>query len=293
MRVAIYGRRPDEAKVPYIRLLLHELAIRQADVVVFKQFKRELQKEIPELEKCPSFSNHKDIAGKIDFMISIGGDGTLLDTVTLIRDSGTPVLGINIGRLGFLSSIGKEEISHALNCLVEGRFTIDKRSMVHLDDNGNLFGEVNYALNEFTIHKRESTSMIRINTFINDDFLTSYWADGLIVATPTGSTAYSLSCGGPIILPESKSFVITPVAPHNLSMRPIVIPDHSVVSFEPESRQGRFYCTLDSRQEEVKSNLRLTVRKEDFHFNLIRLPESNFLQTLRNKLLWGYDKRNF
>jgi len=293
MRVAIYGRKPDEEKLPFIRLLFHELNRRNAEIKVFKRFQRELQEDIAELAKLKSFNKHQDLRGKTDYLISIGGDGTLLDTLTFIRDSGIPVLGINIGRLGFLSSIGKEEIGHALNALEEGKYLIDKRSMIRLDAAPHLFGEINYALNEFTIHKRESTSMIRINTYINEEFLTTFWADGLIVATPTGSTAYSLSCGGPIILPESKNFVITPVAPHNLSVRPIVVPDDSVIRFEPESRQDQFYSTLDSRQEEIKSQHELIVRKADFSFNLIRLPENNFLKTLRNKLHWGYDKRNF
>lgn len=293
MRVGIYGRKPDEEKLPFIRLLFHELYRRKAEIKVFKRFQRELEQDISDIGRLTSFQRYQDLLGNCDFLISIGGDGTLLDTLTFVRDSGIPVLGINIGRLGFLSSIGKEEIGHALNALEEEKYLIDQRSMIRLDAKPSLFGEINYGLNEFTIHKRESTSMIRINTYINEEFLTTFWADGLIVATPTGSTAYSLSCGGPIILPDSKSFVITPVAPHNLSVRPIVVPDNSVLRFEPESRQGRFYCTLDSRQEEIKSQYELIVRKADFKFNLIRLPENNFLKTLRNKLHWGYDKRNF
>ncbi len=293
MRVAIYGRKPDAEKLPFIRMLFHELQRRKAEVMVFKRFQHELQNEIPDLARIKSFQKHQEFRGKTDCLISIGGDGTLLDTLMLVRDSGIPVLGINIGRLGFLSSIGKEEIAHALHALEEGNYLIDRRSMLRLDASPHLFGEINYCLNEFSIHKRESTSMIRINTYINEEFLTTFWADGLIVATPTGSTAYSLSCGGPIILPDSKSFVITPVAPHNLSVRPIVVPDESVIRFEPESRQDQFYCTLDSRQEEIRSQHELIVRKADFSFNLIRLPENNFLKTLRNKLHWGYDKRNF
>ena len=225
-------------------------------------------------------------------MISLGGDGTLLDTVTLVQDKGIPVLGINYGRLGFLANIGKEEIRSAIKALVEGTYVTENRTLIHLDADIPIFNGVPYALNEFTLQKKDSSSMIKIHTYLNGEFLNTYWADGLIVATPTGSTGYSLSCNGPIVFPESGSLVITPVAPHNLNIRPIVIPDNNIISFEVEGRTDSFICTLDSRRVVVPKEAQLAVKKETFGINLIRLNENNFLQTLRNKLSWGLDKRN-
>ncbi|MGF2413670.1 MAG: NAD kinase [Ferruginibacter sp.] len=219
-------------------------------------------------------------------------NSNLLDTVTLVRDKGIPVLGINYGRLGFLANLGKGELQVAVEALVNRTYVIDKRTMLHLDANVPLFGDVPYALNEFTLLKKDSSSMIKIHTYLNGEFLNTYWADGLIVATPTGSTGYSLSCNGPVVFPDSGSFVITPVAPHNLNIRPIVVPDNNIISFEVEGRTDGFLCTLDSRREFVTKEIQLAVRKEAFGINLIRLNENNFLQTLRNKLSWGLDVRN-
>ena len=228
----------------------------------------------------------------IDCLISLGGDGTLLDTVTLVKDTGIPVLGINYGRLGFLANIGKEELNTAFEALVDRKYVLDKRTLLHLDANMPLFDDTPYALNEFSIHKKDTSPMIKIHTYLNGEFLNTYWADGLIVATPTGSTGYSLSCNGPVVFPDSASFVITPVAPHNLNIRPIIVPDNTIVSFEIEGRTDGFLCTLDSRRELVTKEIQLAVKKESFGINLIRLNENNFLQTLRNKLSWGLDKRN-
>jgi NAD+ kinase len=216
----------------------------------------------------------------------------LLDTITLVRDKNIPVLGINFGRLGFLASLGRDELHSAVQSLVKRTMVIDKRSLIHLDADKSLFGDVPYALNEFAIHKTDTSPMIKIHTYLNGEFLNTYWADGLIVATPTGSTGYSLSCSGPIVFPESSSFVITPVAPHNLNVRPIVVPDNNIISFEIEGRADQFICALDSRKEIVDKNVQLAVRREDFTINLVRLNENNFLQTLRNKLSWGLDTRN-
>jgi NAD+ kinase len=225
-------------------------------------------------------------------MISLGGDGTMLDTVTLVQDSGIPVLGINYGRLGFLANIGKEEIQGVIEAIADRKYVLDKRTLIHLDANLPLFGKSPYALNEFTIHKKDSSPMIKIHTYLNGEFLNTYWSDGIIVATPTGSTGYSLSCGGPVVFPDSSSFVITPVSPHNLNIRPIIVPDNNIISFELEGRTDGFLCTLDSRKEIIGKEVQLAVKKETFDINLIRLNENNFLQTLRSKLSWGYDKRN-
>ena len=216
----------------------------------------------------------------------------MLDTITLVRNKGIPVVGINFGRLGFLASIGRDEMQDAVKALARRSYILDKRSLIHLDCNIPLFNDVPYALNEFAIHKRDIAPMIKIHTYLNGELLNTYWADGLILATPTGSTGYSLSCDGPVVFPESGSFVLTPIAPHNLNVRPIIIPDSTIVSFEIESRSDEVICALDSRRELVDKNVLLAIRKETFPVNLVRLNENNFLQTLRNKLSWGLDKRN-
>lgn len=225
-------------------------------------------------------------------MVSLGGDGTLLDTITLVRNKNIPVVGINFGRLGFLASIGRDEMGEAVKALARRSFIIDKRTLIHLDSNLALFDDAPYALNEFAIHKQDVAPMIKIHTYLNGELLNTYWADGLILATPTGSTGYSLSCAGPVVFPEACGMVLTPIAPHNLNVRPIVIPDNTIVSFEVESRSDQIICALDSRREIVDKNIQLAVRKESFMLSLVRLNENNFLQTLRNKLSWGLDKRN-
>ena len=216
----------------------------------------------------------------------------MLQAVTHVRDSGTPILGINLGRLGFLATIEKRRIKEAVDLLRRGMFMVEERRMLYLESNLPLFGEIPFALNDFTILKRDTSSMITIHTFINGAYLNSYWADGIIVSTPTGSTGYSLSCGGPIIFPNSGNFVITPVAPHNLNVRPTVISDDAVISFEIEGRAENFLCTLDSRFETITAAHQLAVRKNDFTARVVRLQDVGFLETLRNKLNWGQDKRN-
>lgn len=292
MRVAIYGRLLDSSNVQFIQQLLDELEANGIEFTIYDKYLPHILGKVNLKDDAKTFSSHQDIRGQVEYLFSIGGDGTLLDTVSLVRDSGIPVLGINIGRLGFLSSIGKEEIKLAIHSIIKGTYVIDKRDMLHLDSNKPLFGEVNYALNEVAVSKRDSASMIIIHAYLNGEFLNSYWADGLIVSTPTGSTAYSLSCGGPVIFPFAKNMVITPISPHNLNVRPLVVPDSSVISFEIEGRQDKFICTLDSRREYIDSSYQLAIRKESFALNLVRLSEKNFLTTLRNKLLWGFDKRN-
>ena len=212
--------------------------------------------------------------------------------MTLVRDKNISIIGINFGRLGFLASIGQDEVKEAVQALARRSFVIDKRTLLHLDADLPLFGNVPYGLNEFSVHKRDTASMIKIHTYLNGEFLNTYWADGVILATPTGSTGYSLSCGGPIVFPDSKSFVITPVAPHNLNVRPLIVPDDNIISFEVESRSESIICSLDSRREIVGKNVSLAIKKENFTINLIRLSENSFLQTLHSKLTWGLDKRN-
>lgn len=260
--------------------------------VVYGPFLRQLQASLRLPDNISCFNDHNDLTSEIEFLISLGGDGTLLDVVTFVRDKNIPVAGINFGRLGFLASIGREEMVTAIKSLARRSYIIDKRTLIHLDSNIPLFSDVPYALNEFTIHKRDVAPMIKIHTYINGDLLNTYWADGLILATPTGSTGYSLSLGGPVVFPESSSFVLTPIAPHNLTTRPVVIPNNMIVSFEVESRSDEIICSLDSRRELVDKNVLLAVRRENFMLNLVRLNENNFLQMLTNKLSWGLDKRN-
>ncbi|MCC6690160.1 MAG: NAD kinase [Bacteroidia bacterium] len=238
------------------------------------------------------FSKHEHIKGSANFLLSIGGDGTLLETISLVRDSVIPILGINTGRLGFLANVSKDEIETAVNALVNDKYQLDRRTLIRLETENNIFGDVNFALNEMTIHAREASVLTTIHTYINGEYLNSYWSDGLIIATPTGSTAYSLSCGGPIMIPDSQNFIITPIAPHNLNARPMVISDNDIVTLKVENRSNNFMVSLDSRSAIVDSSTTLTVKKEKFQINLVRMENQNFIQTLRNKLLWGYDKRN-
>jgi NAD+ kinase len=292
MRIAIYSRGIENDQLKDISLLVKELIKHGAEPVFFQDFFNQFYSAVDLDGKYSTFNCSDDMDSSIDCLISLGGDGTLLDTVTLVRDTGIPVLGINYGRLGFLANIGKEEIDTAIEALVERKYVLDKRTLLHMDANLPLFGDVPYALNEFTLHKSDTSPMIKIHTYLNGEFLNTYWADGLIVSTPTGSTGYSLSCNGPVVFPDSASFVITPVSPHNLNIRPIVVPDNTVISFEVEGRTDNFLCSLDSRRELVPKEVQIAVRKEGFGINLIRLNENNFLQTLRNKLSWGLDKRN-
>jgi NAD+ kinase len=276
-----------------VQLFFDELKKQKLKPVIFHSFFEQIKEVIDLPEDHSVFFLAEEITEDIEFIISLGGDGTLLDTVTLVRGRNVAVMGINFGRLGFLASIGREEMITAIKALVNHSFVVDKRTLIHLDSNLPLFGHVPYALNEFAIHKRDIAPMVKIHTYLNGEFLNTYWVDGLLVSTPTGSTGYSLSCGGPIVFPESGSFVITPIAPHNLNVRPIIVPDDNIISFGIESRSDQVICALDSRREIVDKEVQLAVRKESFLLSLVRLNENNFLQTLRNKLTWGLDKRNY
>lgn len=292
MKVAIYSRIIEETERGEVQQLLDELQRRKIQPVIYLPFYERINNVFKFPQNLLFFRHSNDLDESVDFLISLGGDGTLLDTIAFVRDKDIPVIGINFGRLGFLASIGKEDMVTAVEALVNRTYVADKRSLIHLDSSKPLFGEVPYGLNEFAIHKTDTSPMIKIHTYLNGEFLNTYWADGLIVSTPTGSTGYSLSCGGPVVFPESGSFVINPVAPHNLNVRPIVVPDDNIISFEVEGRAENFLCALDSRKEIVDKNVQLAVRREKFNVSLVRLNENNFLQTLRNKLSWGLDQRN-
>ena len=292
MKVAIYSRGLDFEQENPLVVLLEELTRYDTSILIFQQLLTQFTLPQHLHEKVVPFLTSADLNEQIDCLISLGGDGTLLDAVALVRDKNIPILGINFGRLGFLASISKEELASAVDSLINQTFLIDKRTLIHLDSNEQLFGETPFGLNEFAIHKRDTSPMVKIHTYLNGEFLNTYWADGLIVSTPTGSTGYNMSCNGPIMFPETSSFVITPVAPHNLNVRSIIVPDTNVISFEVEGRGEQIICALDARREIVNKTIQLAVRREKFGVNLVRLNENSFLSTLRTKLTWGLDKRN-
>lgn len=290
MKVAIYSRGLDHDLKAQLIILLHALQKHDINILLLDSLAA-YNLEV-DTKGITIFSHSNELDKTVDCLISLGGDGTILDAVTLVRDKNIPILGINFGRLGFLAGISKEEVAVAVESLVAGTYVIDKRTLIHLDASIPLFGDTPFALNEFAIHKRDTSPMIKVHTYLNGEFLNTYWSDGVIVATPTGSTGYNMSCNGPIVFPESSSFVITPVAPHNLNVRPIVVPDSNVISFEIEGRADQIICAMDARREIVDKDIQLAVKREKFTISLLRLNENNFLSTLRTKLTWGLDKRN-
>jgi len=292
MIVAVYNRTFGKEDIPAISKILSALQAHKIQLVFYKDFYNQLKESFSFDETPAFFTSRLDLPLQTDMLISLGGDGTMLDTVSFIGNSNIPLIGINLGRLGFLAAISENEAADAIESLVRGSYTIEKRSLLHLESSMPIFEDAPFALNEFTLHRKDSSSMIKIHTYLNGEFLNTYWADGLIVATPTGSTGYSLSCGGPVVFPQTSSFVITPVAPHNLSTRPIIVPDDNVISFELEGRTDHFLCTLDSRTETIPTSIQLAVKKENFTISLIRPDEHNFLKTIRQKLYWGIDRRN-
>lgn len=292
MNIALFGRKFDPKYDPFIEHLLAKLTSTMDTTMVYEPFLGFLSSRVAVPDSVTVCRTFEDVSNNVDFIISVGGDGTLLDATTFVRDTGIPILGINTGRLGFLSNVSIDEIDQALEGLLVGDFSLDKRAVLQLSSPNNLFGEVNFALNELTIQKRDSASMITIHAYMNGVYLNSYWADGLIVATPTGSTAYSMSCGGPIVVPGSKNFVLTPIAPHNLNVRPIVVPDDAELTLRMEGRTNQYLIALDSRSATADESVELKVSRSPFDISLVRLPEQNFLSTLRSKLNWGLDKRN-
>jgi NAD+ kinase len=291
MTIAVYARNTKENYPDYLEQLLAFSAKENFKVIVFKPYLDFLNAELHTTFTAHTYSTSEELIAKADYVISLGGDGTMLETLEYVRRSGIPVLGVNTGRLGFLATVFKEDFQKALQLLMKEKFTLDKRELIELDKT-TCFNEVNYALNEFTIHKKESGAMINVDTYVDGVFLNSYFADGLIVSTPTGSTAYSLSCGGPIMVPDSDNFIITPIAPHNLNVRPIVISNNKTLSFKVSGRSDSFNVSLDSRSQTIKNQSELFIKKADFRFNMINLEGQHFFETLRNKLLWGIDKRH-
>lgn len=293
MKIALYGRviRPDTA--PYIQTLTDLLRARNHEVSVHASYLPELQRCVETGDAFGVIEEGVSLKGRADILFSLGGDGTMLHAATVVRDSGIPILGVNIGRLGFLSSIGKEQVELALEAIEKGTWVADRRTLLHLDAHPhNPFGDTSFALNELTVHKKDSASMVTIHVYVNGEFMSSYWADGLIIATPTGSTGYNLSCGGPIVFPNADNLVLTAIAPHNLNIRPLVLPGDAVITLDVEGRTDEFLATLDSRRVAVPIGTQLAVRREGFDLRLVRLDDTNFLHTLRGKLNLGADSRN-
>lgn len=293
MKVAIYGIEFQKVVIPYVEQLFGLLRNKGVEIWVYREFDSFLSTFMD----CGSrhvYKDRFDLPSDIDFMLSLGGDGTMLSAVTILHDSEIPITGINLGRLGFLASINKNHIEQALDLLLNREYSIEKRTLLSVEADGiELFNGNRFALNDVTVLKRDTSAMITVNVYLNDEILNAYWADGLIFATPTGSTAYSLSCGGPIILPGSGNFVITPVSPHNLNVRPLVISDKDKLTIEIDSRSDSFLLSCDSRTCDLKTSVRLKITKANFNINLIRLKDESFFSTLRQKLLWGLDTRNY
>ncbi len=287
MKIGLYGTENKESTHVVMLQLMELLKNRGVEVYIYDKFK-----ELSNNSVKGTFKTKMDIVGKLDYILSVGGDGTFLNSATLVGDSGIPVLGINTGRLGFLANVSVENIQENVNMLIEGKFSIDPRSLIALKTKNNIFGDLNFALNEIAIHKKDSSSMVIIHVEIDGQFLNSYWADGLIISTPTGSTAYSLSCGGPILVPRNNSFIITPKAAHNLNIRPIVLPDDVEIKLTVEGRDNEFLVSLDSRSEALAYTEELIVTLASFNLNMIRPEGSTFFNTMRSKLHWGIDKRN-
>jgi NAD+ kinase len=291
MRIAIYGRPTASNLTEEVKGIFTQLDGLGFDYIIHEGFYKSLKEIIPFKKKPGTFAAELP-KESVDYLISMGGDGTLLETLPYVAKPGIPVLGINTGRLGFLAIVPEENFSPALVALKNKKFTIQNRTLLNLDTSGSLFGKYNYALNEICVQRKDASTMLTIHTYLNGEFLNSYWADGLIIATPTGSTAYSLSCGGPILLPDDSGFIITPIAPHNLNVRPVVIPDNYTIKLKVEGRSPTNLVSLDSRTEDIDSSVELNIRKESFGVKLIQIPGTSFTETLRKKLHWGKDIRN-
>jgi len=292
MKIGLYGRVLTEEHTAFVQNLISSLYKRDICFTIHQLYYNVIKEKIQFNSEPDLFTYSSNIANEIDYLLTLGGDGTFLDSINIVRNSGVKVLGINMGRLGFLATVSKPNINKALDALIAKNYVLDERALLEVNMPNPLFGALNKGLNEFTIYKKDSSSMITVHAYINGEFLNSYWADGVIVATPTGSTGYSLSCGGPVIQPDSNTLVITPIAPHNLNVRPIIVDDTVEISFDAEGRQDVFIATLDSKHATISNTDLPKIKKAGFKLQLIRLPENSFLDSLRSKLMWGVDKRN-
>jgi NAD+ kinase len=292
MRVAVYGKRVTKQTIPVFQQFLALIAQFGWKPVLEKELKEQLVKKAGLGTDAETFTGSSDFKTGLDIAFSIGGDGTFLKTVSFIRDSQVPILGINTGRLGFLANIGHEHIEEAMDLVRKKQFDYQLRSLLRVETERSLFGDENVALNELTVHKKDTSSMITVNAYLDEKFLNSYWADGLIVSTPTGSTAYNLSCGGPIITPGCQVHILTPIAPHNLNVRPVVVPDKLPVRLSVEGRERNYMISLDGNSKNLRQGEEVVIRKAEYMINVIKFEDNNFLDTIRNKMLWGIDRRN-
>ena len=292
MRIALFGTNFSENFNKYIQHLINKLESEKVEIFIEQFFFNYLEEKIRFKNDVQTFTNHEDLKSKADVLFSIGGDGTLLNAISYIRDSNIPILGINTGRLGFISSIAPDQIEQAINDVINNNYKTNKRTLLSLKTSNNLFKNKNFALNEVAILKKDTSSMIKVDAYVDDEFLNTYWADGLIVSTPTGSTGYSLSCGGPIIAPGTNNIIITPIAQHNLNVRPIVINHNSIIKLKVEDRDQLALVSLDSCSRAFDSSIELTIKKANFKINLIEPQNNSFISTVRQKLMWGIDKRN-
>jgi NAD+ kinase len=294
MKIALFGKSFNENFTDSFISMFDVFSEHDVEIYIYQPFYDFLIREVnfkPPVDGY--FTGHDDLDRQVNYVFTIGGDGTFLDAVTVVRDLGIPLVGINSGRLGFMADIAQDEIPQAIKDIFEGNYSIEERNLLQLVTSTNgLFKEFNYALNEFTVHKKDSASMITIHTYLNNEYLNSYWADGLIIATPTGSTAYSLSVGGPILIPNTQNFIISPISPHNLTVRPIVVPNHHEITLRVEGRSEAYLASLDSRSATFESSTELKIKKADFQIKVLKLKSHSFYGTLRSKLMWGVDKRN-
>ncbi|QJD79202.1 NAD kinase [Spirosoma rhododendri] len=291
MKIAIHGRNFPESARPYVQAMFEELTKRRVDVLISADYRDFLDSAGVEHDSQATY-RPEDGVTDADFIFSLGGDGTLLDAVTHVGSRQIPIVGINIGRLGFLATVAPPSIRLMIDALFNGQYGIDERTLVSVKSTPDIFGPLPFGLNDFTITRTQTSSMITVHSYLDGEFLNSYWADGLIISTPSGSTGYSLSCGGPVLLPQTNNLIITPISPHNLNVRPMIVMDTCQLSFEVESRSGNFLAALDSRSYTVDVSARISVQKENFKARLVKLGDENFLNTLRSKLNWGWDIRN-
>ncbi|TRZ44422.1 NAD kinase [Robertkochia solimangrovi] len=294
MKIGVYGQYYQEDAGDFIQVLLNALEENDVNIVVEAGYYEQIRKFAGITKEYAMFSSFNDLDASYDMMFSVGGDGTILRSVLFVRDLNIPILGINTGRLGFLATVQKEGVCKAVQEVVNGEYELRKRALLQITSDPPVDDqtEVNFALNEIAVSRKNTTSMITIATWLDEEYLTSYWADGLIVATPTGSTGYSLSCNGPVIAPSTDAFVLTPIAPHNLNARPLVIPDKTRIELSISGREENFLVSLDSRIATLSNETRITIEKAPFYIQMVELREESFLRTLRKKLLWGEDRRN-
>jgi NAD+ kinase len=292
MRVAIYGKKINKQDIVYYNQIVTKMLDLGWTPIFESELKEQLVKKAGFSTSFEEFSHRNDFKSGIDLVISLGGDGTFITTVGYIRDSGVPILGVNSGRLGFLANLPTEQMEEAFDLIQNKDYVYQKRSLLRIETERQLFGDDNIALNEVTLHKRDTSSMITVHAELDGNYLNSYWADGLIVGTPTGSTAYNLSCGGPIVTPGCQVHLLTPIAPHNLNVRPMVVPDHLPIKLSIEGRDRRYLISIDGKSLSIAQGEEVTIRKAEFMINVVKFMDNNFLDTIRNKMSWGSDKRN-